>query len=183
MPREAVHAFVEISPDKKHAVIFWQTSNKSKLVYLFTSFFIQIIKTKLPHLSQPISLFKIFVVVVVVVVVIFVPKETFRILVYVYNYLLFSTDESTNAEMAERIKGLSLPYPMRKTPFIFSGDFRAAFFMNPHQARLFASAEHSNVDLTFTGSYMPYLINVVTFDLDTLQCEYTYSYIFGCTRR
>ena len=110
----------------------------------------------------------------VVVVVIFVPKETFRILVYVYYYLLFSTDESTNAEMAERIKGLSLPYPMRKTPFIFSGDFRAAFFMNPHQARLFASAEHLNVDLTFPGnSYMPYLINVVTFDLDTLQCEYT----------
>ena len=58
MPREAVHAFVKISPDKKHALIFWQTSNKSKLVYLFTSFFIQITKTKLPHLSQPISLFK-----------------------------------------------------------------------------------------------------------------------------
>ncbi|CAH3183847.1 unnamed protein product, partial [Porites lobata] len=72
--------------------------------------------------------------------------------------------------MAERIKGLSLPYPMRKTPFIFSGDFRAAFFMNPHQARLFASGEHLNVDLTFTGnSYTPYLINVLTFDLDTLQ--------------
>lgn len=76
--------------------------------------------------------------------------------------------------MAQKIKDLSLPYPMKRTPFIFSGNFRAAFFMNPHQARLFASAEHLNVDLTFTGNnYMPYLINVVTFDLDTLQCKYT----------
>lgn len=134
--------------------------------------------------SQTVSTFIKLWTQLIIIIVIFVPKETFRILVYVYYYLLFSTDESTIAEMAERIKGLSLPYPMRKTPFIFSGDFRAAFFMNPHQARLFASGEHLNVDLTFTGnSYMPYLINVLTFDLDTLQCEYTYSYIFGCTRR
>lgn len=75
--------------------------------------------------------------------------------------------------MAEEVRALSLPYPMRGTPYIFSGNFRAAFFMNPHQARLFASAEHLNVDLTFTGNvYMPYLINVVTFDMDTLECEY-----------
>lgn len=88
-------------------------------------------------------------------------------------HFLSCTDESTNADMAQKIRALSLPYPMKGTPYIFSGSFRAAFFMNPHQASLFASAEHLNVDLTFTGNgYMPYLINVVTFDLDTLECEY-----------
>lgn len=83
------------------------------------------------------------------------------------------TDESTNADMVQNIRALSLPYPMKRAPYIFSGNFRAAFFMNPNQSRLFASAEHLNVDLTFTGNgYMPYLINVVTFDLETLECEY-----------
>jgi len=75
--------------------------------------------------------------------------------------------------MVQNIRALSPPYPMKRAPYIFSGNFRAAFFMNPNQSRLFASAEHLNVDLTFTGNgYMPYLINVVTFDLETLECEY-----------
>ena len=74
------------------------------------------------------------------------------------------TDEPTNADMVPNIGTLSLPYPMKRTPYIFSESFRAAFFMNPNQSRLFTSAEHLNVDLTFTGNgYMPFLINVVTF--------------------
>ena len=91
----------------------------------------------------------------------------------VNNSFFFSTDKSTNADMVQNIRTLSLPYPMKGTPYIFSESFRAAFFMNPNQSRLFASAEYLNVDLTFTGNgYMPHLINVVKFDLETLQCEY-----------
>ena len=82
------------------------------------------------------------------------------------------TDESTNADMVQNIRALPLPYPMKGTPYIFSGSFCAASFMNPNRSRLFASAEHLNVDLTFSGNgYMPYLINVVKFDLETLECE------------
>ena len=45
--------------------------------------------------------------------------------------------------------------------------------MNPNQSRLFASAEHLNIDLTLTGNgYMPYLINVVKLGLETLEREY-----------
>ena len=76
----------------------------------------------------------------------------------VNNSFFFSTDKSTNADMVQNIRTLSLPYPMKGTPYIFSESFRAAFFMNPNQSCLFASAEHLNVDLTFTGNGYNYVI-------------------------
>ncbi|EDO33100.1 predicted protein [Nematostella vectensis] len=77
--------------------------------------------------------------------------------------------EPTDPIIAKRIKELSHPYQMSRTPYLFMGDLSVAFFMNAYQRRLFAMAEHLNVDMTFTGNQsLPYLINVVTFDWETL---------------
>ena len=70
----------------------------------------------------------------------------------------FFTDESTNVDIVQIIRTHLLPHLIKGTPCIFSESFRAAFFMNPNQSRLFASAEYLNVDLTFTGNGYNYVI-------------------------